>query len=505
MEDVLARVDTWILGHRDRLLQTLGTLVSFATPSPPGRNTAAAQAFMTERLAALGFAVDRFEVHPGDPDVVGVRRGNGGTGQPPGVAAGLARSPASVPGDQGNAPEHSAACRGFAVPGTGAARAGLKSAYGGSAPGGAASAQPRSSAPPGGSAPHGALGAPERITSASLLLNGHIDVAEVGDARAWSRPPFSLTVEGDRAYGRGTADMKGGLAAALLALEALDAAGARLAGDVVFESVVGEEQGEAGTLAACERGYRADFALVPDASGLAVQGQGGVVTGWIVLQSPETFHDGMRSRLIHAGGGVRGAGMIEKMCRIIDALGQLERHWAVTLSYPGFAPGATTINPAVIEGGRHPAFVADRCALWITVHFYPDRTWEDVAAEVEAFVRSAAAADPWMREHPPEFRWGGRSMIIDRGEVFPPVPLDTGHPAVGEILRAHTEVAGSPPAVGMSPSVTDGGWLARAGIPTAIYGPGHLAQAHAVDEWVSVSELLACARVLARVVGRWCG
>ena len=419
MEDSIARADAWLRSHRGLLLSTLGDLVGFATPSPPGRNTSEAQAYMAARLSALGFTVEGFDVYPGDPDVVGVRRGTGG--------------------------------------------------------------------------------------GRSLLLNGHIDVAEVGDAGAWTRPPFRLTVEGDRAYGRGAADMKGGLAAALLALEARCACGMTLRGDVIFESVIGEEQGEAGTLAACERGYRADFALVADSSGLAVQGQGGVVTGWIVLQSPEVFHDGMRASLVHAGGGVRGAGMIEKMCKIIAALGELERHWAVTLSYPGFAPGTTTINPAVIEGGRHPAFMADRCALWITVHFYPDRTWEDVAAEVEAFVRAAAAADPWMREHPPTFQWGGRSMIVDRGEVFPPVPLDTAHPGVGELLRAHAEVLGVPPRVGMSASVSDGGWLARAGMPTAIYGPGKLAQAHSVDEWVSVELGAACARVLATVIGRWCG
>lgn len=419
MDDPIARVDGWIAAHRGRLLELLGDLVAFATPSPPGRNTAEAQEYVTARLQALRFTVDRFDVYPGDPDVVGVLQGAGG--------------------------------------------------------------------------------------GRSLLLNGHVDVAEVGDAGAWTRPPFRLTVEGERAYGRGAADMKGGLASALLALEALSASGVRLAGDVIFESVIGEEQGEAGTLDACERGYRADLALVPDTSGLCVQGQGGVVTGWITLHSPETFHDGLRARMIHAGGGVRGASAIEKMCKIVAALGELERHWAVTLSYPGFPPGTTTINPAVIEGGRHPAFVADRCALWVTVHFYPDRTWEDTAAEVEAFVRAACAADPWLRDHPPSFRWGGKSMIVDRGEIFPPVPLDPSHPGVAELCRAHAEVCGSPPTVAMSTSVSDGGWLARAGMPTAIYGPGHMAQAHTVDEWVDLRELVTCARVLARTMVRWCG
>lgn len=419
MEETLAAVDAWITSHPAVLLRTLADLVEAATPSPPGRNTAGAQAAMAARLEGLGLAVEAFDVYPGDPDVVGVLAGAGG--------------------------------------------------------------------------------------GRSLLLHGHIDVAEVGDAGAWSRPPFRLTVEGGRAYGRGTADMKGGLAAGLTALAALAACRIRLRGDVLFESVVGEEQGEAGTVEACARGYAADLALALDTSGLAVQGQGGVVTGWIVLQSPETFHDGLRGRLIHAGGGLRGASAIEKMCRLIGALGDLERHWAVTTSHPGFPPGATTINPAVIEGGRHPAFVADRCALWITVHFYPDRTWQEVAAEVEAFVRAAAAADPWMAEHPPTFTWGGRSMLLERGEVFPPVPLQPDHPGIALLLAAHAAVTGAAPAVGYSRSVSDGGHLAAAGMPTAIYGPGRLEQAHSVDEWVEVSDVQTCARVVARTMLRWCG
>jgi acetylornithine deacetylase/succinyl-diaminopimelate desuccinylase family protein len=413
-----AEVDAWLSAHRARLVETLAELVAFPTPSPPGRNTAAAQAYVRRRLEAAGCTVEQWDVHPGDPDVVGVLPGSGG--------------------------------------------------------------------------------------GRSLLLNGHVDVAEVGDAAAWRRPPFRLEVEGDRAYGRGTADMKGGLAAGLLALEALSACRVRLRGTVTFESVVGEEQGEAGTAEACARGHRGDLAVVLDSSGLRVQGQGGVVTGWIVVQSPETFHDGLRRRMIHAGGGLRGASAIEKMCRLIGALGDLERHWAVTLQYPGFPPGTTTINPAVIEGGRHPAFVADRCALWITVHFYPDRTWQEVAAEVEAFVRRAAAADPWLAEHPPSFRWGGRSMLVDRGEVFPPVALDPAHPGVATLLAAHAEIAGREAEVGMSPTVSDGGWLAAAGMPTCIYGPGRLEQAHAQDEWVDLGDVLTAARTVARTALRWC-
>jgi acetylornithine deacetylase len=299
--------------------------------------------------------------------------------------------------------------------------------------------------------------------------------------------------------------MKGGLAAAVFALDAIRACGGRLRGDLLIESVIGEESGEWGTVACVERGYRADLALVPEPTGLQPCGQGGVITGWVTIQSPQTLHDGVRARTIHAGGGLVGANAIEKMTKLIAALGDLERHWAVTKSSPGFAPGATTLNPAVIEGGRHPAFMADRCALWITVHFYPHETWEGVTAEIEEHLLRAAAADLWLRDHPPTFRWGGRSMIEDRGEIFPAVPLPSDSPGLDALTRAHAAVRGSAPTSAMWPSVSDAGWLARAGIPTIIYGPGELEEAHTTNESVAIDDLVDAARIYAQLIADWCG
>ncbi len=338
----------------------------------------------------------------------------------------------------------------------------------------------------------------------SLLFNGHIDVAEVA-TEGWQYPPFSATIRADALVGRGVCDMKGGLAAAIFAAEAVFTSGARLQGDLLIESVTGEESGEWGTQACIERGYRADLAIVPEPTDLQPCGQGGVITGWVTIQSPETLHDGVRARTIHAGGGLVGANAIEKMMRLIAGLNDLERDWAVRKSYPGFAPGATTINPAVIEGGRHPAFMADRCALWITVHFYPNEQWAAVVAEIEDHLLRVAAADPWLREHPPTFQWGGRSMIDERGEIFPAVALADDAPGLATLLAAHQAITGSVPVPVMWPSVSDAGWLAQAGIPTVIYGPGSLTEAHTTNESIAIADLITAARVYARLIVDWCG
>ncbi|SDX82191.1 acetylornithine deacetylase [Paenibacillus sp. CF384] len=344
----------------------------------------------------------------------------------------------------------------------------------------------------------------QRETHQSLLLNGHMDVAEVGDSSEWHEAPFQLTLKDGRAYGRGTSDMKGGLAALLFAVKLLTEAGVELRGDLLFHSVIGEEAGEAGTRACMERGYTADFAVVADTSAMAIQGQGGVITGWVTIQSPVTYHDGMRARMIHAGGGIQGASAIEKMAKLITGLQELERHWAVTKSYPGFPAGSNTINPAVIEGGRHAAFIADKCALWITVHFYPNEDYESVAAEIEEHLLAIAQADPWLRNNPPTFRWGGRSMIEERGEIFPSLELDTESEGLKALIAGHQRVMGTEPQMGMSPTVTDAGWIGRAGIKTVIYGPGELAHAHAVNESTDMKELVDYVKVMIGFIADWC-
>lgn len=402
------------------LMELLTALIAFPTVSPPARNTNEVQDFIKGYLEDLGFYTDKWDVYPGDPNVVGV-----------------------LPGES-----------------------------------------------------------PTDFNS--LIVNGHVDVAEVGDHSAWTESPFSAYLKDGFIYGRGVADMKGGIAASLLAIKILKELGIPLQGDLQFQSVIGEEVGEAGTLACMERGYTADYAVVVDTSDLHIQGQGGVITGWITIQSPETYHDGIRRKMIHAGGGVQGASAIEKMMKIISGLQDLERHWAITKSYEGFPPGANTINPAVIEGGRHAAFVADRCALWVTVHFYPDEDYEEVIREIEEHIGAVAAADPWLRENPPQFVWGGKSMIVDRGEIFPSLEIDSEHPGTKVLANSFEKLLTYKPTVGMSTTVTDAGWLGRAGIPTAIFGPGKLEDAHAVNEKVEVSQILDFTKVLAVFIAEWC-
>lgn len=338
----------------------------------------------------------------------------------------------------------------------------------------------------------------------SLIINGHIDVAEVGDESEWTVPIFDLTNKDGFAYGRGTSDMKGAVAATLFAVRLLNELGVELKGDLQIQSVIGEEAGEAGTQSCIEKGYTGDFAIVVDGSDRQIHGQGGVITGWITVKSKEVFHDAMRMDMLGGDSVVNGASAIEKMMKVIAGLQDLERDWAIDKQYPGFAPGTNTINPAVIEGGRHAAFVADECSLWITVHFYPDETYESIAAEIEQYLNDLVKENPWFRENPLLFRWGGKSMIEERGEVFPALELNKDHAGIELLGDCHEQIEKEQVVIGMSKTVTDAGWLGQAGIPTVLYGPGKLEEAHSVDEKINIKELLTFTKTLMLFVNRWC-
>ncbi|MEC1604821.1 acetylornithine deacetylase [Bacillus halotolerans] len=406
--------------QKDELIELAKTLISFKTPAPPARNTDSIQTWIAQFLLERGFSIDKWDVYPGDPNVVGVLKGT-----------------------------NSAAYQ-------------------------------------------------------SLIINGHVDVAEVKEGEDWVHDPFCPSEKNGFLIGRGASDMKGGMACVLFVLKLIREAGVELPGDLILQSVIGEEVGEAGTLECCKKGYHADFAVVADTSDMHIQGQGGVITGWIEMKSSQTFHDGTRRNMIHAGGGTFGASAIEKMAKIISGLGELERHWAIMKSYPGFTPGTNTINPAVIEGGRHAAFIADECRLWITVHFYPNETHEEVAAEIEDYINRLSDSDIWLRENRPVFKWGGSSMIEERGEIFPALEVDPAHPGVLALTASHEEIKREPPVIDVSQTVTDGGWLYNAGIPSVIYGPGDLYNAHAVNEEVSIEQLVDYTKIMLTFIIRWC-
>ena len=337
----------------------------------------------------------------------------------------------------------------------------------------------------------------------SVALNGHIDVCEDVLLEQWSSDPYDPVIEGRDMIGRGATDLKSATASFFFALETLKAHDVALAGDVVFQSVIGEEAGEPGTRSAIERGYGCDFAIVGESSlGRDLIASIGVVNCRIRIQSPHTLHLVARKFTTNAGGELEGANCVEKMAvHVIPALTELERQWAVFKTHPLVPPGACNINVLQIEGGANTFILPDRCDAYVTVTYLPNETRDEVVREVEEHVAHAAALDDWLRKYPPQFEWSPPEHPIE----FAPADIDPESQPVRGLTDAIRDASGHEPRLGGRGGITDAGWFARAGIPSVVFGPGDVNYAHRIDERVHLDDVVSHCKATALFVLRHCG
>jgi acetylornithine deacetylase len=334
----------------------------------------------------------------------------------------------------------------------------------------------------------------------SLILNGHVDVAEVRQPEIWKDPAFSGVLREGMVHGRGSSDMKCGIAGFYFALKALRNAGYEPSGNVVVECVMGEERGEPGVGACLDRGYRADFAIVGEDSQFRVFPNVGSITGYVEIRAPESLHVNRRIYYLHPGGQLNGANVLEKIAlKVLPALNDLERHWANQRTHPLFPPGQEMIAPFLITGGGNPFITPDVCRLYFHVFYLPGRSKAEVFQEIEAQIGRAASLDLWLRDHPPKVVWQPPEFPAESV----PADVDPASPALRLLDSCHSAVLKTPLPVGGLGFSSDAGWLYQAGIPAVSYGPGDPAMAHSVDERVRLADVVQYAQIVALFAARW--
>ncbi|MBU2600731.1 MAG: peptidase [Actinobacteria bacterium] len=325
----------------------------------------------------------------------------------------------------------------------------------------------------------------------SMILNGHIDVVPVGDPSQWTRDPWAADVDEGRLYGRGASDMKGGSVSLLLGVAALRSLGVRLKGDVIVQSVVDEESGGAGTLAAIRRGYRADAALVPEPTGMRIfpKQQGSL---WFRLT--------VAGRGAHGGTRYEGVSAIEKTLPVLAALAHLETERNARIDDPLYAgsPIPVPVNVGSIKGGDWPSMVPDRVTLEGRLGVIPGEPVEAAQAEMAAALGAIADDDCWFAEHPVTLEWFGARWL--------PGDVDEGSDLVRSLSARYRDVLGEDPVIAASPWGTDAGLLAAVGdTPGVVFGPGTTAVAHYADEYVEIDRVLEVAAIVALTLVDWCG
>jgi acetylornithine deacetylase/succinyl-diaminopimelate desuccinylase family protein len=343
----------------------------------------------------------------------------------------------------------------------------------------------------------------------SLIFNGHIDTVPLGRREDWKwKDPLSGKVEDGKIYGRGACDMKSGIVGMIKAIEAITRTEYRLKGDMTIESVVGEEvmSSGLGVEAAIERGYKADAAIVSEATAppirLAVAPVSPGVCWMSVTVDGKPVHTSVRDELIRAGGrgSEVGVNAVEKGVKILQALQELEQQWGIEKRHPLFNPGHFTIHPGVIEGGPFgvmvPFIVSEFCTIQYAIWHHPEQSLESVKREIEDYVKGVARLDPWLREHPPRFEWK---------LWWPPYNVSVDHPICKTVAAAHEAATGNKAQFHGYPCVCDATFFNRHGIPAIAYGPGDLITGHASNEYVEIQELISATKTYALAALDWCG
>ena len=320
----------------------------------------------------------------------------------------------------------------------------------------------------------------------TLMFNGHIDVMPADEVEEWTTPPFSPTIRDGKLYGRGTADMKGGLMAATMAVKLLQDAGIPFSGSVKITSVCDEEGGGNGSMQAIMSEQRADGVVVCEGTSdeLILAHMGFVF-----------FRVKFAGKACHSGAKQNGVSAIEKAIKVIQALNEKEHEWLLHYKHP-LLP-APNLNVGLIHGGTAGSTVAEECMFEVCVHYLPNQmSHNQVVKEFQEVVERVAKSDAWLEEHLPEIQ------ITQFGGGF---EMEEHSPFVGSFKRAYSEARGKAVKVVGSPAGCDSRlWRNIAECPTIQFGPGNLAQCHAVDEWLDLEAYLQSILIYAELILDFC-
>lgn len=308
----------------------------------------------------------------------------------------------------------------------------------------------------------------------TLLLNGHMDTVGVAGMPDAHEP----RIKDGRLYGRGSYDMKGGLAACMITVAA--ARKRPLRGDVIFTAVVDEEYASVGTMDLAGR-FHADAAIVAEFTELRlILAHRGFV--WFEVETLGKAAHGSRPDL--------GVDAIVSMGKVLTGMEKLDQNLRSNPTHPLLGSGS--LHASLIHGGQELSSYPERCLLSLERRTLPGETPESVEAELLGLVQELRHSDPTF------------NAVVRRGIDRSPLETPEDADIVKAIRTSAVKVLNHPPQVAGVQFWTDAAVLATAGIPSVLYGPSG-SGAHAVEEWVDLSSVKACAEIYLATAMNFCG
>ena len=308
-----------------------------------------------------------------------------------------------------------------------------------------------------------------------LILNGHLDTVPIDNEAEWTTDPFGAEVRDGFMYGRGTCDMKGGLAVQIGVAHHLASRLDRLEGSLVLHFAAGEERAEPGTLSLLDAGYTGDFGIVTEPTDLRIAAATrGLLPLRILLQG----------RSIHASRSHLGVNPTWGLLWVLEALEgyrhDLEQHRHHLL-------GSGSCTPTVVRGGVTPNAVSDSVELFVDRRLVPGETIEREVQEVTERIMAARPAGSEVRVEV--------TVAYNR---FEPAEIPVQSSLVQRLVHSVERITGTPGEVYGAPFSSDVRNLVNdAGIEAVNFGPGNVAECHCADERVEVCQLESAARIIA--------
>lgn len=326
----------------------------------------------------------------------------------------------------------------------------------------------------------------------SLLFNGHVDVIPEGARENWQHGPWSGDIVDGRMYGRGTSDMKSGMAAFTMAIKAVKESGIKLKGDVIAQYVMDEELTGNGTLACVTKGYKADAGICCETSSMHVQ-PASIGRIWFEIKIK-----GKAAGIQKRFEGISG---IELGYIVTKIVGEFEAERVAKVSHHLYPDILSTIPCAIgqFESGSYHSAFPDSCLLKGSIATVPGEDSAQIKKDFAEYItRRAAQEHSWFEPHPPE--------VIYTGYFAEPSEIPKDSPIVQALCSSFEDIMGKKPEITGRQGAADIRHLNSYGdTPTVIFGPGRTEQMHANNEWVCLDDYINAIKILAATIIDWCG
>jgi acetylornithine deacetylase/succinyl-diaminopimelate desuccinylase family protein len=305
------------------------------------------------------------------------------------------------------------------------------------------------------------------------LYTGHTDTMPLSGV--WTDDPHSGAIRDGKLYGRGSVDMKGGLAAMAVAAAAIARSGARLRGRLIFAGVIDEEKDSQGTHQLVKDGIQANWAVISEpTNNVPVTVSNGQINFEFILHGQSG----------HGSTPSDGHNAIYDGILLVNALRRLMEAEFPQRDYPLL--GTPSFSVGTFHGGVQTSIIPDHCRITVDRRVVPNEKVDDAITEVKTVVTGLRQENP------------GLHIDMNVFVCIEPVTIPIESPVVQALRRATAQVCGADPGVAGLRATTDAATLCNdGGIPTVIMGPGSIDEAHKADEFIPIDQLVDATRIFA--------